>query len=37
MGDREYRDRELEQPVVALGLVLALALLATIAHLSGLG
>lgn len=36
MGDQENRDRELENPVIALGLLLALVLLGTVAHLLGL-
>ena len=36
MSDHEYRDRELEHPVIALGLVLGLARVGTIVHLLGL-
>ena len=36
MGDHEYRDRDLEHPVIALGLLFALALLGTVARLLGL-
>ena len=37
MGDHEYRDQEIEHPVIALGVVMMLGLLGTIAHMAGLG